>query len=39
VLDATGMQRFDAETGDHLSQLVARDDRLLWPRAFTFVRE
>jgi hypothetical protein len=38
VLDATGVHRFDAETGDHLAQLVARDDRLQWPRAFTFVR-
>ena len=39
VLDATGLHRFDAETGEHLSQLVARDERLLWPRAFTFVRD
>ena len=39
VLDATGLHRFDAETGDHLSQLVARDDRLVSPRAFTFVRD
>ena len=39
VLDATGLNRIDAETGQHLSQLVARDDRLMWPRAFTFVRD
>jgi hypothetical protein len=39
VLDADGIHRFDAETGDHHSQLVARDDRLVWPRAFTFVRD
>lgn len=38
VLDANGLGRYDAETGDHLSQLVTRDDRLIWPRAFTFVR-
>ncbi|MDQ3340179.1 MAG: hypothetical protein M4D80_33905 [Myxococcota bacterium] len=39
VLDATGLNRLDAETGEHLSQLVARDDRLIWPRSFTFVRD
>jgi DNA-binding beta-propeller fold protein YncE len=38
VLDATGVQRFDADTGEHLGTLVPRDDRLQYPRAFTFVR-
>jgi outer membrane protein assembly factor BamB len=38
VLDATGMLRFDAETGKALGTLVPRADHLQWPRAFTFVR-
>ena len=38
VLDANGISRVDVETGEHLARLVARDDRLLYPRAFTFVR-
>lgn len=38
VLDATGMHRYDAETGDHLAHIVVRDEYLVAPRAFTFVR-
>ncbi|HLL21886.1 MAG TPA: hypothetical protein VK427_07135 [Kofleriaceae bacterium] len=38
VLDATGMRRYDAETGERLARVFARDDRLRYPRAFTFVR-
>ncbi|MDQ3368903.1 MAG: hypothetical protein M3680_26055 [Myxococcota bacterium] len=39
VMDARGVHRHDARTGDHLSLLVARDDRLLYPRSFTFVSD
>lgn len=34
VLDATGIQRFDPETGEPLGVLVHRDEHLQWPRAF-----
>lgn len=37
ALDATGMTVFDAETGERRAQLVARGDRLQWPRGFLFV--
>lgn len=37
VLDATGVTTYDVDTGDRQAQLVARDDRLLYPRALTFV--
>lgn len=37
VLDATGMHRFDADTGEDLGLLLARDERLPWPRGFTFL--
>jgi hypothetical protein len=37
VLDANGVQRFDPETGEPLGTLVAHDDHMVWPRAFTFV--
>jgi len=39
VLGAAGLHRLDATTGDHLALLVARDDRLQWPRGFTFVSD
>ncbi|MBA3818259.1 MAG: hypothetical protein H0X17_05165 [Deltaproteobacteria bacterium] len=39
VMDARGVHRHDARTGDHLALLVARDDRLLYPRSFTFVSD
>jgi hypothetical protein len=39
VMDATGVNRYDAATGDHLARLVSREDRLIWPRSFTFVRD
>jgi DNA-binding beta-propeller fold protein YncE len=38
VLDANGVQRFDPDSGEQRGTLVARDDHMVWPRGFTFVR-
>lgn len=38
VLDARGIHTYDAQTGARRTALVPRDDRLLYPRSFTFVR-